>query len=104
MMDDSSNESKITEKINQSTFVARLHVDDVITTAQEIIKNISRCILFTNSTTSPFSSMLSKSHYKHDRLGVTSTTTTCTTNYKALKTKFSSKKYHHVFYVPLPDI
>lgn len=101
MMDDSSNESKISEKINQSTLVTRLHVDDVITTAQEIIKSISRCILFTNSTSSPFSSMLSKSHHK----GVTSTTTTtCTTNYKALKTKFSSEKYHHVFYVPLPDI
>ena len=105
MMDDSSNESKISEKINQSTLVTRFHVDDVITTAQEIIKSISRCILFTNSTSSPFSSILSKSHHKHDRVGITSTTTsTCTNNYKALKTKFSSEKYHQVFYVPLPDI
>ena len=104
MMDDISNESKISEKINQSTLVTRFHVDDVITTAQEIIKSISRCILFTNFTSSPFSSILSKSHHKHDRVGITSTTSTCTTNYKALKTKFSSDKYHQVFYVPLPDI
>ena len=100
MMDDSSNESSITKKISQSTLVARLHVDDVITTAQEIVKSISRCIVLTPiSTASPFSSMFSKSH-QHDHL----VTTTSITSYKALKTRFSSEKYHHVFYVPLPHL